>query len=107
MNTVYRAPAAQSRSLGDVPRRSHPPVVYFLRNGNRIKIGTTTHLRERVKRLALRLDDVIVAVQGGADVERAMHRRFAAYRVGGTEWFEEAGELAAFVDALCAKAAES
>jgi len=86
-----------TRSIGDVPRGTHPPVVYVLRNGTRVKIGTTTHLRNRVHRLALRLDDVVFAMDGGRELEQALHQRFAAQRVGDTEWFTETGALAAFI----------
>ena len=87
----------ETRSIGDVPRGTHPPIVYVLRNGTRVKIGTTTHLRNRVHRLALRLDDVVFALEGGRELEQALHRRFASQRVGDTEWFTETGDLAAFI----------
>jgi Meiotically Up-regulated Gene 113 (MUG113) protein len=89
----------ETRSIGDVPRGTHPPVVYVLRNGTRVKIGTTTHLRNRVHRLALRLDDVVFAMEGGRELEQALHQRFASQRVGDTEWFTETGGLAAFIAA--------
>jgi hypothetical protein len=97
---TYRAPAPRRRTLGDVPRRDHPPVVYFLSCGNRVKIGTTTHLRNRVRKLCFRLDDVITAIEGGRLTEQELHTRFAAYRVGDSEWFEDAGELSAYLSEL-------
>jgi len=81
----------------DLFTASHAPVVYFLRNGTRVKIGTTRNLRPRVARLALRPDNVIRVEHGGQDYEQSLHARFDAYRVGNTEWFELRGELADYL----------
>jgi len=73
---------------------AHAPVVYFLRNGNRIKIGTSQNLKRRIAALSLRLDDVVLVEHGHQEHERALHRRFDDLRVGDTEWFALAGALA-------------
>lgn len=75
----------------------HAPVVYFLRNGTRVKIGTSRNLRPRIARLALRPDNVMRVEHGGQDYEQSLHARFDEYRVGNTEWFELRGELAAYL----------
>lgn len=73
---------------------SHDPVVYFLRNGSRVKIGTTRNLRRRVESLSLALSDVALVMLGSFDVEAEMHARYAPYRVSGDrEWFDVWGEL--------------
>lgn len=77
--------------------RQHAPVVYFITNGSRVKIGTTQNLRKRVSTLCLRVDDIALVLHGGQDYERSLHERFAEHRAGDTEWFELAGDLAAFV----------
>ncbi|MFI9154512.1 GIY-YIG nuclease family protein [Streptomyces sp. NPDC053367] len=77
--------------------QAHTPVVYFLRNGTRVKIGTTRNLRRRIAGLALRPDDVVRVEHGGQDYEQSLHARFDDYRVGNTEWFELRGELAAYL----------
>lgn len=77
--------------------RQHAPVVYFITNGSRVKIGTTVNLRKRVSTLCLRVDDIALVLHGGQDFERSLHERFAEHRAGDTEWFELAGDLAAFV----------
>jgi hypothetical protein len=73
--------------------KRHAPVVYFIRNGNRIKIGTTQNLRGRVSQLSLRVDDLARVEHGGVNYERAVHERFAAHRIGNTEWFHLRGEI--------------
>lgn len=75
----------------------HSPIVYFVLNGDRVKIGTTQNLRPRVKRLCLRVDDIALVLHGDQRYEHELHERFADHRIGDTEWFELADELAAFV----------
>jgi hypothetical protein len=77
--------------------RTHGPVVYFIRNGSRVKIGTTTNLRGRIAALSLRPEDLVLVVHGDHKTELAYHRRFTRFRVRDTEWFEYAPELAAFI----------
>lgn len=83
--------------IDDLLSQHHAPVVYFLRNGTRVKIGTTRNLRPRIARLALRPDNVVRVEHGGQDYEQSLHARFDDYRVGNTEWFELRGELAAYL----------
>lgn len=75
----------------------HAPVVYFVRNGNRVKIGTSTNLRRRVKQLCLRLDDIVLVLHGDAALEAELHRRFDTYRIDNTEWFQRNGTVARFI----------
>jgi hypothetical protein len=93
-------PAGPVGTAVDVPSilgRQHAPVVYFITNGTRVKIGTTVNLRKRVSTLCLRVDDIALVLHGGQDYERSLHERFAEHRTGDTEWFEIAPELAAFM----------
>lgn len=92
--------------IDDLFNHSHAPIVYFLRNGTRVKIGTTRNLRRRVAGLALRPDDVIRVEHGGQDYEQSLHARFDEHRVGNTEWFELRGELAAYLGELEAQPLE-
>ena len=71
----------------------HDSVVYFVANGGRVKIGYTTNLKSRISALALRTDSVLLALPGGAELERALHTRFAEHRNGDTEWFEMSPEI--------------
>jgi len=77
----------------------HNSIVYFLANGGRVKIGYTTNLKSRIGSLALRNDALLLALQGGPDLERALHSHFAAYRDGSTEWFELSPEIFRFIAA--------
>ncbi|MEV8353181.1 GIY-YIG nuclease family protein [Streptomyces niveus] len=76
----------------------HGPRVYFMRNGDRIKIGYTTNLRDRLAALCLRSDSVLLILQGGRDLEGALHRYFSKHRVPGTEWFLYAGRIHEYVE---------
>lgn len=82
------------------PRRragTHDPLVYFMRNGSRIKIGWTTNLKARLSALSLPKDAVVLTIPGGPAEEDAMHQRFANVRVGWSEWFEATPELEAYI----------
>jgi hypothetical protein len=94
---VETAVAQEPRIDWRIPKGRHTPVVYFLRNGDRIKIGTTTDLRARVRRLSLRMDDLALVIPGDRAVERKMHQTFRGLRVGNTEWFRSAEPLTAFI----------
>ena len=93
-------PAAQDEQPApswQIPARKHAPLVYFIRNGNRLKIGTTSELKRRIRTLSLRPENVALLVNGGQDIERAFHRQFADLRIGNTEWFAYEGALVEFV----------
>jgi hypothetical protein len=79
---------------------NHAPVVYFARMADKVKIGTTTNLKQRVRSFYLDLSDVLVVVPGGKDVEAAYHKRFASSRVdedGRQELFHIDHRLAFFL----------
>lgn len=80
-----------------IPTGKHAPLVYFIRNGNRMKIGTTTELKRRIRTLALRPENVALLVNGDQRREREFHKQFADLRVGRTEWFAYEGALAKYV----------
>lgn len=77
---------------------AHAPVVYLIRNGSRVKIGTSRNLRNRVAQMCLRADDLELVLHGDASLERDLHERFSASRVGNTEWFERVGPVATFIN---------
>lgn len=66
---------------------SHPPIVYFLTNGDRVKIGTSTNVTARVSTLSLRKSNAALLLQGGNDLENALHNHFECDRIAKTEWF--------------------
>lgn len=82
------------RSADDVPAEViaarqqlaalHRPVVYYVRFGDRIKIGWTNNLSSRLEDLPY--DEVLATEPGGLEVERARHKQFRALHACG-EWF--------------------
>lgn len=76
---------------------AHPPLVYFGRRGDLIKIGTSTNVTDRAQ--ALDLDEILVTVPGGRREEKQVHAAFAHLRHRG-EWYRQAPELTAFLDDL-------
>lgn len=91
------AKPAEPRFNWPVPEGKHKAHVYFIGNGSRVKIGTTSSLRARVSALSLRTSDIVLLIAGDRRMEQAMHKRFADQRVGSTEWFENTGPLADFI----------
>lgn len=78
---------------------SHEDAVYFIRNGNRVKIGYTTNLSRRLMALSQRRQDVVLLLAGDRKLEAALHRYFRRERLFLTEWFEYTGELERFLQA--------
>lgn len=95
--TQTRKPADVPAVKWSIPAGKHAPLVYFIRNGNRMKIGTTTDLKRRIRTLALRPENVVLLFDGGHSAERAFHKQFAEHRIGNTEWFASEGTLTDFV----------
>jgi hypothetical protein len=83
----------------------HDPVVYFIRNGSRIKIGWTTNLKGRLQTLSLPQDSVELTIPGGPSEEDWLHQKFHGARVGRSEWFEVCPEIEAFIEQRKASAA--
>jgi hypothetical protein len=75
--------------------------VYFLRFGNRIKVGYTTDPTRRF--LELPHDEVIGVIPGTRDDETAWHRLLGDYRTVG-EWFRAEPEVLDMISQVVAKA---
>lgn len=69
---------------------THPDLVYYIRMGNLIKIGTTTNLRHRLDTLSGQ--GVLAVEPGGRKRESSRHAQFACAR-SHREWFHPASEL--------------
>lgn len=86
--TGWRCAVCEWR-VGDVPDSDLPPprvdVVYYLRNGDRVKIGTTSNPKQRFT--AIWHEEVVAFERGDRRLERARHDQFAADRFTGSEWF--------------------
>jgi hypothetical protein len=72
-------------------------VVYYLSFADRIKIGTTVNIRERLR--ALPHDRLLATEPGGAGLEHERHAQFASARLSG-EWFTSTPALLAHIRRL-------
>jgi hypothetical protein len=81
-----------------------PSIVYFLRFGDRIKIGSTTNLTQRLRTVPH--DEVLLTIPGTYIVEFNLHRTFAAERITG-EWFQASPRLLAAIHDLTARQGSS
>ncbi|MFB7113496.1 GIY-YIG nuclease family protein [Streptomyces sp. NPDC056291] len=96
-------PPAQQALIDDAVRAPlrldahHPACVYLVARGDRVKIGFSTHLGQRLDTLHAEASDVLLLLAGGRKLEGALHERYANFRVGNTEWFTRARCLEGFV----------
>lgn len=86
---------------GEHPDGGEPPprvdVVYYIRFGDRVKIGTSAGPRRRFAQL--RHEEVLAFEPGDRTVEHRRHVEFADLRLGG-EWFSLEGDLVDHIEAL-------
>ncbi len=78
-----------------------PPIgdVYFVTDGEAIKIGVSTFLKLRLQDLQTsnhRTLQVIGTIPGGPDMERRLHKRFEHLWLRG-EWYRAESELLSFI----------
>jgi hypothetical protein len=81
-------------------RRLHEPVVYYMRVGNRVKIGTTTNIVGRIE--AISPEQLLTMEWGGHGLERQRHGQFTPLRTA-REWFRLEAPLDAHIAALAAQ----
>lgn len=81
-------------------RRSHDPVVYYMRTGNRIKIGTTVNIVGRIEAVAP--EELVTMEHGGYALERKRHKEFDVLRTS-REWFKYEDALADHVKWVAAR----
>ena len=70
-------------------------VVYYVRQRDRIKIGTSATPRSRLA--ALHFDELLAFERGDRRVEHRRHVQFSAHRFPRTEWFAVHDELLAHI----------
>jgi hypothetical protein len=73
-------------------------VVYYLRFGDQVKIGTTANPRQRFA--AIRHEALLAFERGNRRLEQQRHRQFAADRSGTSEWFALTDRITAHIEAL-------
>lgn len=84
------------------PFRQKRSYVYFIRNGNTVKIG---HSRAPHKRMAdMRTSnhaklEMLAITDGGMPREKLLHKRFAKFRISG-EWFNLVPEITKYIAGL-------
>ena len=78
-----------------VPLR--PAVVYYMLFGDRIKIGTTRNVMQRMREVPN--DRVLVTEPGDFHLEAVRHNEFKSARIKG-EWFRQSPELLAHIEVL-------
>lgn len=68
------------------PRRKPKPVIYYVKISDYIKIGWTSDLQSRMR--SYPPNSVLLAVHPGSRAdETKLHKRFAAHRTHGREWY--------------------
>lgn len=78
--------------------------VYYLRKGDRYKIGYTAQLDDRMR--ALKPDALLAVELGGYALEAERQRQFEHLRIRGErtkDWFREGGDLVAHIAAIAAQ----
>ena len=90
---------AEQRSAYNQAERAALGVVYYVRMGEFIKIGTTRDLPARLYALYLTERDVLATEPGGQEMELGRHHEFAEERVR-RELFEPSDRLLAHIEAL-------
>lgn len=88
----------------DWPRRRS--VVYYVRLGDRVKIGYTIHLRERVSQFRVERDALLAVEPGWREKEAERHAQFAAERQGRRGEFNPSRRLLAHIDVVRSKYGE-
>lgn len=94
---------ARQSTRGSVARRHGADVldvgavVYYMRIGNRVKIGCSTNLVTRLA--AINPEELMATEPGDLGTERERHEEFAELRTHG-EWFRLEGTLAAHITTL-------
>jgi Meiotically up-regulated gene 113 len=77
-------------------------VVYYMRIGNRVKIGYTGNLRQRLS--SFTPEELMATEPGGPKREGERHKQFAHLRTTG-EWFRLEGDLVDHIQQLASKSA--
>jgi hypothetical protein len=102
-----RYPSGSVCAVCEWPYGEHPDgglapprldIVYYLRFGERVKIGTTTNPRQRFA--AIRHEEVLAFERGDRRQEQRRHEEFAVERAGTSEWFALSPALRAHIDVL-------
>lgn len=106
MRAAYRDIGPRGMGAGR-PRKDDsldPPAlkIYFVKNGDAVKIGVSKNPEQRMSELSVSSNGAIqllAVLDGGHGDEKEFHRKFSRYLIRG-EWFKYQGELAKFIATL-------
>ncbi|MER7447820.1 GIY-YIG nuclease family protein [Microbacterium sp. NPDC097977] len=89
----------------DTATRKGTDWVYYIRFGDRIKIGTSSSIKGRLSTLPH--DEILALEPGGRSLERERCREFSALRIDGQRaWFQDTPALRTHADRLRAEHGE-
>jgi hypothetical protein len=98
-NLTARAEMRAKRAEG----KKGTSYVYFLQNGDRIKIGFSRNPQARAQALSLRESNILGVIEAGQRFERILHDNWAHIRIDNTEWFHATPELLSFIKSSAVK----
>lgn len=75
---------------------NEPGWVYYVRQGDLIKIGFTDNLKQRMRAYAP-TGELLACHPGTLETEKAMHQKFSVALDSGREWFRQRPELMAHI----------
>ncbi len=84
------------------PRRKRRTFVYFLKDGDKVKIGFSTKPTARMNSIKTHSKlEFLAIISGGRQRETALHRKFNRFKVEGTrEWFHIVPAITKYVSGL-------
>ncbi|MDI3330691.1 MAG: GIY-YIG nuclease family protein [Micrococcus sp.] len=80
-------------------RNTAPGTIYYLRMGDRIKIGFTRDLQQRLAAYPPHTE-VLATHPGTFQLEAEMHQKFKAHRAERREWFHPHAEIDAHIETV-------
>lgn len=80
-------------------KKRRPDFVYFIKDGDRVKIGHSVHPTVRMKNLTTHKKlELLGVMPGGREREKQLHAKFAEHLVKGTrEWFMLVPEIVKYI----------
>lgn len=99
------SPAASPRTSRAIrcSKKTTSGFVYFLKCGDKIKIGKAEDVRKRMAGIQTSSPDIVECLgvtTGGVREERRLHKKFSHLRHHG-EWFVDATEIREFINKNC------
>ena len=92
-------PNTEPQIVPPVRRRQRAALVYFMAEGDKIKIGHSVNPKQRARGLKTHSPlKILLTLPGGAKRERQLHKQFSQFLIHGTkEWFWRRPEILKFI----------